>query len=67
VPVRRDPALDRSFLEGWHMADDWFYAHDIDKLGPFTARQLKDLAATGEILTTDTIWREGVGTLATKI
>ncbi|HEV3261767.1 MAG TPA: DUF4339 domain-containing protein [Gemmataceae bacterium] len=42
------------------MADQWYYARDEDRHGPFTARQLKELAAAGEIHTTDTVWKEGV-------
>jgi len=51
------------------MADRWFYAHDESKFGPFSGRQLRDLADTGEILPTDTIWKEGVekGVLATRV
>jgi hypothetical protein len=41
------------------MVDQWYYAHDADKIGPCSARQLKELAAAGNILGTDTIWREG--------
>jgi predicted RNA-binding Zn-ribbon protein involved in translation (DUF1610 family) len=42
------------------MADEWYYWHDADVLGPFTAARLTDLALAGRILPTDTVWREGV-------
>ena len=37
----------------------WYYAHGDNKLGPFSGDRLKELAAAGEILPTDIIWREG--------
>jgi hypothetical protein len=37
----------------------WFYAHGDNKLGPFSGDRLKELAAAGEILPTDTVWRDG--------
>jgi GYF domain 2 len=40
----------------------WFYAHGYDKLGPFSGDRLKELAAAGEILPTDTVWRDGTVT-----
>jgi hypothetical protein len=51
------------------MADRWYYAHEEHKTGPFSGQQLKDLAASGQILTTDTVWKEGVetGVLARKV
>jgi hypothetical protein len=39
------------------MADDWYYWHDADILGPFTAERLADLALAGRILPTDTVWQ----------
>ncbi len=42
------------------MADRWFYAHDGKRIGPFSGLQLHNLASAGEILITDTIWKEGV-------
>jgi hypothetical protein len=42
------------------MTDLWFYAHDDNKIGPCSAQQLKELAASGRILPTDTVWKEGV-------
>ncbi len=51
------------------MADRWFYAHDGKRIGPFSGRQLHDLASAGEILITDTIWKEGVdrGVVAARV
>jgi hypothetical protein len=51
------------------MADRWYYAHDEHKMGPFSGQQLKDLADSGQILTTDTVWKEGAatGVLARKV
>jgi hypothetical protein len=42
------------------MADQWYYARGEEKLGPFSARLLKDLANAGGILPTDTVWKEGI-------
>jgi len=41
------------------MADQWFYSHEGVRLGPCSARQLKELAASGGLLPTDTVWRQG--------
>jgi GYF domain 2 len=51
------------------MVDRWYYAHDEARLGPYSSEQLKELAAAGKILTTDTVWQEGVekGALAAKV
>jgi len=51
------------------MNDRWYYAHDGNKIGPFSGRQLLDLAVVGEILRTDTVWKEGIekGVLATRV
>jgi hypothetical protein len=42
------------------MADNWYYATDGKKLGPFSSAQLKALAAAGQLLTSHTVWKEGV-------
>jgi hypothetical protein len=42
------------------MADLWYYAHDQHKIGPWSARQLKELAAASRILPSDTIWKDGM-------
>jgi hypothetical protein len=51
------------------MADQWYYGPPAARLGPFTAQQLKDLAAAGKIQQTDTIWKEGLeqGVPATRV
>ena len=51
------------------MPDEWYYAHDTNRIGPFSGQQLRDLANLGRILRTDTIWKEGVekGALASKV
>jgi hypothetical protein len=42
------------------MADNWYYATDERKLGPFSSAQLKELAAAGQLLPSHTVWKEGV-------
>src|SRR5271169_480835 len=51
------------------MADRWFYTHDGQKIGPCSGQQLKEFAACGRILPTDTVWKEGIekGSLAQKV
>jgi GYF domain 2 len=51
------------------MADTWYYARDDKRNGPFSGRQLRDLADAGNILGTDTVYKTGVeqGMLATKV
>ena len=51
------------------MADQWYYANDQQKLGPFSSGQLKELAATGQLVPTHTVWQEGVekGVVAAKV
>jgi hypothetical protein len=51
------------------MANQWYYGQAGDKHGPFSALQLKELAATGHIRRTDTVWKEGVerGFLAANV
>ncbi len=51
------------------MADSWYYARDDKRNGPYSSRQLRDLADAGSILTTDTVWKTGVelGVLASKV
>src|SRR5262245_2149690 len=45
---------------GASVPDLWYYSHDEHKIGPYSGRQLKDLADSGEILPTDTVWKEGI-------
>jgi hypothetical protein len=51
------------------MGNEWFYAREGGKLGPFTADRLKELAGAGQILPTDTVWKEGLerGVLASRV
>ena len=51
------------------MADQWFYAWDTKRLGPFSAAQLRELVALGRLQPTDTVWKGGIekGVLATKV
>jgi hypothetical protein len=51
------------------MADQWYYSRDTNKLGPFTSRELLDLATAGQIERTDMVWKEGIeqGVPAAKV
>jgi GYF domain 2 len=51
------------------MAENWYYAHDANRVGPFSDRQMKNLALSGTILGTDTVWKQGVekGVLASRV
>src|SRR5260370_21794448 len=51
------------------MPDQWYYANEQEKLGPFSSAQLKELALIGQLAPTHTVWKEGVerGVLAAKV
>jgi DNA-directed RNA polymerase subunit M/transcription elongation factor TFIIS len=51
------------------MSDRWYFAHKDGKKGPFSGRQLMEMAGAGQILRTDTVWKEGVekGVAASKV
>ncbi len=51
------------------MSTRWYYAHDDNKIGPFSDQQLRDLADDRKILPTDTVWKEGIerGVAASKV
>jgi hypothetical protein len=51
------------------MAVKWYFAREGKKFGPFSAVQLKELAATEKLRPQDTVWKEGMqqGVLATKV
>jgi GYF domain 2 len=51
------------------MAEQWYFAWDDKRFGPFSAAQLKDLAALGRLQPTDTVWKEGIekGVLADQV
>jgi hypothetical protein len=42
------------------MTDMWYYWHDGEVLGPFTAERLADLALAERILSTDIVWRADI-------
>jgi GYF domain 2 len=42
------------------MAVQWFYGATHAKLGPFTAKQLRELKVLGRLKATDMVWKEGV-------
>lgn len=42
------------------MSDKWYFACNNRKLGPFSAPQMKELAALGRIQPENTVWKEGV-------
>jgi hypothetical protein len=42
------------------VAEQWYYWREVEVLGPFSGRQLVDLAAAGGILPDDIVWKEGV-------
>jgi hypothetical protein len=41
------------------MADQWYFARPYTEFGPFTAAQLQELAASGQLQPQDTVWMEG--------
>jgi len=47
----------------------WYYSHNDTKFGPFSDQKLRDLADAGEIVPTDTVWKEGIvkGIAADKV
>jgi hypothetical protein len=51
------------------VADRWYYAHGEVKRGPYSGRQLRDLADSGSLVPTDTVWKEGLekGALAGNV
>jgi GYF domain 2 len=51
------------------MADQWYFAKGERKLGPYSPAQFKELADSGQLLPTDTVWKEGIekGVLAAKV
>ena len=51
------------------MAEQWYYWHESGILGPFSGKQLTALAEAGDILPTDTVWKDDVeeGVQASKV
>jgi hypothetical protein len=41
------------------MSQEWHYAKDGQRHGPITTRQLKELAASGDLRPTDLVWTDG--------
>ena len=42
------------------MSGLWFYGRGADISGPVTMPELATLVAAGDLLATDTIWRDGI-------
>jgi hypothetical protein len=42
------------------MAEKWYFARAGESFGPFSAAQLKELAATEQLRPQDTVWKEGM-------
>ncbi|MGO9110541.1 MAG: DUF4339 domain-containing protein, partial [Thermoguttaceae bacterium] len=42
------------------MADQWYYSRQGQQCGPVTPEQLKQLAATGQLQSTDLVWKQGM-------
>jgi hypothetical protein len=41
------------------MGPQWYYGRGSDITGPVSGHELADLAASGKVLPSDTVWREG--------
>ncbi len=42
------------------MIEQWYYWHESEILGPFSGKQLVALAAAGDIMPEDIVWKDGV-------
>jgi hypothetical protein len=42
------------------MVDQWFYGRDEIRHGPFSSKELRDLAMAGKIRPTDSVWKAGI-------
>ena len=42
------------------MADQWYYAHGGERLGPVSQEQLRELASSGQLQASDLVWQEGM-------
>jgi hypothetical protein len=42
------------------MANKWYFARDSKTYGPYSAGQLRGLAATGQLRPRDAVWKEGM-------
>ena len=39
---------------------EWYYTRNKEPCGPVNSTQLKELAAQGELLPTDLVWKDGM-------
>jgi len=46
------------------MADSWFIEKNAKRLGPFTIKELRELAVMGRLERADRVWQEGRGPVA---
>lgn len=44
----------------YFMASDWFYSRNGERRGPVSSSELRRLAATGQLLPSDLVWKEGM-------
>lgn len=44
---------------GFDMADQWYFSWDHHEFGPFSAAQLKGMAALGRLQPMDAVWKQG--------
>jgi hypothetical protein len=44
------------------MAQEWYYTRDGKQGGPVSSSQLRELAASGQLMPTDTVWMHGMAT-----
>ena len=42
------------------MADQWYVGRNGQKAGPYTTEQLKQMAAAGQLVPTDLLWKQGL-------
>lgn len=51
------------------MTNQWYYSDDENKHGPYTDRELRDLADAGDIIPTTIIWKQGIeqGKVASEV
>lgn len=47
------------------MASEWFYSHNGEMFGPCSEQNLRDMAASGGLIATDTIWKENIACAVT--
>src|SRR4051812_34375097 len=42
------------------MAQDWYLMVSGQQVGPVTGQQMRDMASSGQLQPTDTVWKEGM-------